>query len=157
MPETRLFEEKYFGVERFDRTCDGKIHTVSAAGLLNADYRIPSLDYLELMKLCHILTKNMEEVYELFRLMAFNVAIKNRDDHAKNFSFQLLDKEWKLSPAYDLLPGSGFNGFHTTTVNGKGEPNIDDMKAVAEKVGLNKQRVSEIIQKITEQIKTFSI
>ena len=39
MPETRLFEGKYFGVERFDRTHDGKIHTVSAAGLLNVDYR----------------------------------------------------------------------------------------------------------------------
>ena len=26
MPETRLFEEKYFGVERFDRTSNGKLH-----------------------------------------------------------------------------------------------------------------------------------
>ena len=153
MPETRLFEGKYFGVERFDRTPKGKIHTVSAAGLLNADYRVPSLDYLELLKLCHILTKNMEEVYALFRIMAFNVAIKNRDDHAKNFSFQLINGEWKLSPAYDLLPSSGFNGFHTTTVNNSGEPTINDMMTVAEKAGLNKQRASEIIQRVNEQIK----
>ena len=150
MPETRLFEGKYFGVERFDRTHDKKIHTVSAAGLLNADYRIPSLDYLELLKVCHILTKNMEEVYSLFRLMAFNVAIRNRDDHAKNFSFQLINREWKLSPAYDLLPSDGFNGFHTTTVNNNGEPTNNDMMVIAEKAGLNKQRVSEIIRKIQE-------
>ena len=150
MPETRLFEGKYFGVERYDRTRDGKIHTVSAAGLLNADYRIPSLDYLELLKLCHLLTKNMEEVYDLFRLMAFNVAIRNRDDHAKNFSFQLVNKEWKLSPAYDLLPSEGFNGFHTTSVNNNGEPTINDMMIVAEKAGLNKQRVSEIIRTIND-------
>jgi len=150
MPETRLFEEKYFGVERFDRTSKGKIHTVSAAGLLNANYREPSLDYESLLKLCHILTKNMEEVYSLFRLMAFNVAIKNRDDHAKNFSFQLVGNEWKLSPAYDLLPSSGFNGFHTTTVNNNGEPTTNDMLVVAEKVGLNKQRAIEIIQEIKE-------
>jgi serine/threonine-protein kinase HipA len=141
-----------FGVERFDRTPGGKIHTVSAAGLLNADYRIPCLDYLDLLKLCHILTKNMEEVEALFRLMAFNVAIKNRDDHAKNFSFQLMDGEWKLSPAYDLLPSGGFNGFHTTTVNNSGEPTIDDMLTVAEKMGLNKHRTREIIQEITELI-----
>ncbi len=151
MPETRLFEGKYFGVERFDRTPQGKIHTISAAGLLNADYRVPSLDYLELLKLCHILTQNMEEVYALFRLMAFNVAIKNRDDHAKNFSFQLVNGEWKLSPAYDLLPGSGFNGFHTTTVNNSGEPTIEDMMTVAEKAGLNKHRASEIIREIASQ------
>ncbi len=152
MPETKLFEEKYFGVERFDRSHSGKIHTVSAAGLLNANYREPSLDYEALLKLCHILTRNMEEVYALFRLMAFNVAIKNRDDHAKNFSFQLINNEWKLSPAYDLLPSTGFNGYHTTTVNGNGEPTIKDMLVVGEKTGLNKHRTNEIIQEINEII-----
>ena len=150
MPETRLFEGKYFGVERFDRTPAGKVHTVSAAGLLGADYRVPSLDYLDLLKLCHILTKNMEEVYALFRLMVFNVAINNRDDHAKNFSFQLIEGEWRLSPAYDLLPSAGFNGFHTTTVNNNGEPNVEDMLIMAEKVGLNKQRAKEIIEMIDD-------
>lgn len=150
MPETRLFEGKYFGVERFDRTPAGKVHTVSAAGLLGADYRVPSLDYLDLLRLCHILTKNMEEVYALFRLMVFNVAINNRDDHAKNFSFQLIEGEWRLSPAYDLLPSAGFNGFHTTTVNNNGEPNVEDMLIIAEKVGLNKQRAKEIIEKIDD-------
>jgi len=152
MPETRLFEEKYFGVERFDRSPVGKIHTVSAAGLLHADYRIPSLDYHQLLKLCHILTKDMEEVYDLFRLMAFNVAIKNRDDHAKNFSFQLTNNMWKLSPAYDLLPSNGFNGFHTTTVNNNGNPTVSDMMVVAEKVGLNKHRAREIIHTISGEI-----
>lgn len=148
MPETKLFEDKYFGIERFDRSSIGKTHTVSAAGLLNADYRIPSLDYSDLLQLCHILTKNMEEVYSLFRQMVFNVAIKNRDDHAKNFSFQMINGEWKLSPAYDLLPSSGFNGFHTTTINNNGEPTKNDIIAVATKVGLNRQRAIEIIDEI---------
>ena len=152
MPETRLFESKYFGVERFDRTPHGKIHTVSAAGLLNADYRAPSLDYGGLLQLCHILTKNMEEVYALFRQMVFNVAIKNRDDHAKNFSFQLINGEWKLSPAYDLLPSSGFNGFHTTTINNNGEPTINNMMTIAAKVGLNKQQTTEIIQEVNSLV-----
>jgi len=154
MPETRLFEDRYFGTERFDRTQQGKIHTVSAAGLLNADYRIPSLDYSDLLKLCHILTNNMEEVYVLFRQMVFNVAIKNRDDHAKNFSFQLINGEWKLSPAYDLLPGSGFNGFHTTTVNTNGDPTIDDIITVGLKSGLNRQRANEIVDEIFSIVKT---
>jgi len=148
MPETRLLEGKYFAVERFDRTPQGKIHTVSAAGLLHADYRIPSLDYLDLLKLCHILTKNMEEVYALFRLMVFNVAIGNRDDHAKNFSFQLINGEWKCAPAYDLLPSAGFNGFHTTTINSNGTPTDIDMMEVADKVGLHTQRAKEIIGEI---------
>lgn len=157
MPETRLFEDKYFGTERYDRMLNGKIHTVSVAGLLGANYREPSLDYESLLKLTHILTKNMEEVYALFRMMAFNVAIKNRDDHAKNFSFQLINGEWKLSPAYDLLPSDGFNGFHTTTVNNNGDPTVDDMMIVGEKVGLNKKRINEIIQEVNDLVKTNKI
>lgn len=153
MPETRLFEGVYFGVERFDRTAQGKVHTVSAAGLLNADYRIPCLDYGDLLQLCHILTKNMEEVYALFRQMVFNVAIKNRDDHAKNFSFQLIEGEWRLSPAYDLLPSKGFNGFHTTTVNNSGEPTSKDIMAVASRVGLNKLRAKEIQDEVFTLVK----
>ncbi|MDR2585494.1 MAG: type II toxin-antitoxin system HipA family toxin [Prevotellaceae bacterium] len=149
MPETRLLNGKYFAVKRFDRAPFGKIHTVSVAGMLHADYRIPSLDYIELLKLCLILTKNMEEVYALFRQMVFNVVIRNRDDHAKNFSFQLIHNEWKCAPAYDLLPSGGFNGFHTTTVNHNGEPTARDMIAVAEKVGLHKRRALDMIEEIT--------
>jgi serine/threonine-protein kinase HipA len=148
MPETRLFEGKYFGVERFDRTPEGKIHTISAAGLLNADYRIPSLDYSTLLKVCFDLTKNIEEVYSLFRLMVFNHTISNRDDHAKNFSFQLKNGEWKLSPAYDLLPSAGFNGFHTTTINGQGEPSLSDILLVATEAGLSKQYAKNSIDEI---------
>ncbi len=140
MSETRFFEDRYLATERFDRTKEGKIHTVSAAGLLHTDYRKSSLDYEGLLKLCHILTKNMEEVYALFRQMVFNVFIKNRDDHAKNFSFQYINDKWKLSPAYDLLPSQGFNGFHTTTINGSGDPSEKDILKVAEKANLNAKR-----------------
>lgn len=148
MPETKLFEGKYFGVERFDRTPTGRIHTISAAGLLSADYRIPSLDYVDLLKVCHLLTRNIEEVYSLYRQMVFNIIIDNRADHAKNFSFQLIGDEWKLSPAYDILPSKGFNGFHTTTINNNGEPTIDDIIHVALNTGLNKQLALEIIDEI---------
>lgn len=152
MPETRLFEGKYFGVERFDRTTEGKIHTISATGLLNANFREPSLDYETLLQVCHVLTKNMEEVIKLFRIMVFNVAIKNRDDHAKNFSFQLIKNEWKLAPAYDLLPSSGFNGFHTTTVNNNGNPTNKDMIDVASRIGIPKQQAQTIIDEILSTI-----
>ena len=149
MPETKLFNGKYFGVERFDRTANGKVHTVSAAGLLHADYRIPSLDYALLLKLTLQLTKDIEQVADMFRLMVFNVVISNRDDHAKNFSFQYGGGSWRLSPAYDLLPSNGFNGYHTTTFNGKGEPTRADIFALATEVGLQKQRAENIFDEIT--------
>lgn len=155
MPETKLFEGKYFGVRRFDREGKTKIHVLSAAGLLNADFRIPSLDYQSLLTACFKLTHDIEEVYKLYRLMVFNVLIKNRDDHARNFSFMLRNGIWKLSPAYDLLPSSGFNGFHTTTIAGQGDPKRSDIQLVSESLRLNKTRAKEIYEFVEEKVNNF--
>ncbi len=150
MSETKLFDGKYFGTERFDRTSEGKVHTVSAAGLLNANYRIPSLDYSILMKLTLQLTRDMAQVLQMFRLMVFNILISNRDDHAKNFSFQYVNGSWKLSPAYDLLPSIGFNGYHTTTINGQGEPTLQDIIAVAKDGGISESDAKSIIEELMQ-------
>ena len=90
----------------------------------------------------------MQQVAQMFRLMVFNVIISNRDDHAKNFSFQYIDGNWKLSPAYDLLPSSGFNGYHTTTINGQGEPALKDVIAIATGIGLSANQAKEIIEQV---------
>ncbi len=148
MPKTKLFEQRYFGVRRFDRDSFGKTHTVSAAGLLHADFRIPSLDYGDLLNVTLQLTKDINEVKQLFRRMVFNVIISNRDDHAKNFSFQYRNGAWKLSPAYDLLPSTGFNGYHTTTVNNQGNPTLDDIIQVGNIVSISQKEAKSIFDEI---------
>lgn len=154
MAETRLFNEKYFGVERFDRLPDGlKIHTVSIAGLLRADYRIPSIDYLHIFKVAATLTTDINEIWKIFRLMAFNFLIGNKDDHAKNFAFQFKDGKWRFSPAYDLLPSQGFNGFHTTTINGIISPSEDDLIEVTVKSGLEKNEAAKELQRISNIVR----
>jgi serine/threonine-protein kinase HipA len=92
----------------------------------------------------------MEEVYSLFKQMVFNVVISNRDDHAKNFSFQYKNNQWTLSPAYDILPSAGFNGYHTTTINGQGEPKMKDILQVAADAGLSDRSVKTIIEQVIE-------
>ncbi len=148
MPETRLFEDKYFGVQRFDRTAAEKIHIVSVAGLLNADYRMPCIDYFAIFQLCNLLTHNTQEMWKLYRLMVFNFLIGNKDDHAKNFAFMYHNHEWKLTPAYDILPSEGINGYHTTTINDKIEPTKNDLIAVAVKAGLGKVQAEQIFETI---------
>jgi serine/threonine-protein kinase HipA len=61
------------------------MHTVS--GLLHSNFRLPSLDYEDLLNLTATLTKDIREVEKMYRLAVFNVMAHNRDDHAKNFSF----------------------------------------------------------------------
>lgn len=48
-------------------------------------------------------TKN---AHELFRRMVFNALISNIDDHPRNHAVIAKEKDWKLSPAYDLTPAN---------------------------------------------------
>lgn len=156
--ETRLFPSKicsgYFGTKRFDRKNGKKVHMVSASGLLETSHRLPNLDYNLLMKLTLELTKNYEDIEQLFKLMCFNVFAHNRDDHSKNFSFLFNDikKEWHLSPAYDLTYSFSFNGEHATTINGEGQnPSLDNILAVAKNIGLKENSSKEIALDIHEK------
>jgi serine/threonine-protein kinase HipA len=148
MPETALLEGKYFGVRRFDRKGKNRIHMHTASGLLYASHRFPSLDYTDLIKATLALTKNTKEAYKMFRLMIFNILTGNKDDHAKNFSFVYESGNWKLSPAYDLVPNSGFNNNHSSTVAGKGNPSLDDIYEVAKQCGLKLKLAKEIFEEV---------
>ncbi len=151
MPETMLFEDKYFGVERFDRTPNGKLHVVSVAGLIGADYRLPSIDYTHIFKVCAALTHSVAEMWKVYRLMVFNYLIDNKDDHAKNFAFIYYDENWHFAPAYDLLPSGGINGFRTTAINDSIEPAKEDLFAVAVKAGLDRKEAIEIFQEMADK------
>jgi serine/threonine-protein kinase HipA len=45
-----------------------------------------------------------EDAAELFRRMVFNALISNIDDHPRNHAVIAEEREWRLSPAYDLTP-----------------------------------------------------
>ena len=157
MPETKLFEGKFFGTERFDRSKNGKIHVTSVAGLIRADYRIPCIDYLHIFQICAQLTNDLREMWKIYRLMVFNYLIENKDDHAKNFAFMFRNGEWRLTPAYDLLPSVGFNGYHTTSINDSVNPTDRDILDVAAKAGLHVPKAKNILNEIKEIITSFNL
>ena len=160
MTETRLLSsnicEGYFGTVRFDRINeDGKkdkVHMLTAAALLEADFRAPCMDYHTLMKLTRILTRdNAIEGESMFRRMCFNVFAHNRDDHAKNFTFLYDERadKWHLSPAYDLTYSNTYFGEHTTSVDGNGaNPGEKQILNVGVQAGMKKKRCLEIIDEI---------
>lgn len=164
MAQTRLFPSErcsgYFGVKRFDRRKDAdgqenRVHMLSVSAVLETSHRIPNLDYHLLMKLTLEITKDFSEVLRLFRLMCFNVFSHNRDDHSKNFSY-LYDEQnacYRLAPAYDLTYSSSLNGEHATTVNGNGvNPGMEDILAVADKIGIGKAQAGKIARDIRDCI-----
>ncbi|MAC39435.1 MAG: phosphatidylinositol kinase [Oceanicaulis sp.] len=125
MPDVRLIEgpdeARYFATRRFDREGDARLHVHSACGLLYSDFRLPALDYRELIRLARAVTRDRREAIAMYRLAVFNVLARNRDDHAKQFSF-LMDRDgrWSLAPAYDLVFTDGPGGEHSTSVLGHG-------------------------------------
>lgn len=155
MPDVYLFPSQqgngYFAVKRFDREGNKRLHMHTVSGLLHSDFRVPSLDYEDLLTLTGSLTKDIREVEKMYRLAVFNVLAHNRDDHAKNFSF-LMNKagEWKLSPAYDLTFSSGPGGEQSTMVAGEGRnPTIKHLI----KLGIEAKLSKGVIESIIDQTK----
>lgn len=160
MPETKLFrgrtKKAYFGVKRFDRAGLTRRHMHTASGLLNADHRIPSLDYDNLFRGMLALNPDIREVQKLFRLACFNVFAHNRDDHSKNFSF-LMDAngEWSFAPAYDLTFSFGPGGEHSALVMGEGRaPGKSHLMKLAKKFQIKK--AGEIIDQVQEVISQWT-
>jgi serine/threonine-protein kinase HipA len=160
---THLFMAKkgggYFGVQRFDRQNGYRIHMHSLSGLIHADHRMPSLDYEDILRATLTLTRNMQEVEKMFRLAAFNVFAKNRDDHAKNFAF-LMDSNggWRTSPAYDLTYSRGPGGEQSTMVMGEGRsPGRKQLIQLAEKFGITKSKSTAILDQVYEAVGNWKL
>jgi len=57
----------------------------------------------ELRRVC---AEPKKQAHELFRRMVFNALISNIDDHPRNHAAIARERDWKLSPAYDLTPAT---------------------------------------------------
>lgn len=163
MPDIHLFPAKksagYFAVKRFDRNGKQRFHMHTACGLLHSDFRVPSLDYEDLIALTSALTRDAREIEKLYHLAVFNVLAHNRDDHSKNFSFLMDAKgEWKLSPAYDLTFSSGPRGEQSTMVMGEGRnPGVNHLIKLGHEAKLSKARISEIINQTQTALASWEI
>jgi len=99
-------------VRRFDRERAAKGYTrarmVSGLTLLHADEAPQgrhNWSYLLLVEeLRRVVADAKSDARELFRRICFNALISNLDDHPRNHAILAKERQWKLSPAYDLTP-----------------------------------------------------
>ena len=78
----------YGTIKRFDRINGEKVRMITAAVLLEADFRSSCADYLDLFKLTKLITfSNIKDLKQLYLRMCFNVFAHNLDDHLKNFTY----------------------------------------------------------------------
>jgi serine/threonine-protein kinase HipA len=159
MPRTRLISAQsgpgYFATERFDRKpASGRVHMLSIAGMLDADWTVPSIDYETLLGAVRGATRDEQAVLQMFRRMVFNVLAINRDDHTKQHAL-LLDRDgaWRLSPAYDLTLASGPGNEHYLAVNRRGrDVRRRDLVAVGDAQSISARDASAIIDEVAVAI-----
>ncbi len=163
VPDTRLFPgvhgQASFGIERFDRRGNERLHLHTLGGLIASDHRVPSCSYEMALKVTGTLTRNREDVDRLLRQMIFNVVTHNRDDHVRNFSF-LLDRQgaWRLSPAYDLTYSHGPSGEHSMTIAGEGKnPTLDHILSVGKEFDFKDSEIAAMIGSISNSVDRWPI
>ena len=148
-PEIRLVNDRYFSIKRFDIKEGRRIHTLTAAALLQSDFRTQSIDYVNLLALTGYLTQDPAQVEQMFRRMIFNILCDNKDDHAKNFSFLCENGKWSLAPAYDITYSpEGTKGEHATSVRYSGNPSLEDIISAGTGIRISRKRCIEIIDEI---------
>ena len=110
VPETRLLnlgkDYRTLAVKRFDRAGGRRRFYASAMTMLRKEHS-EGTSYLEIAQFLRSHGDGVHvaaDLEQLFRRVAFNVAIGNRDDHLRNHGFILGDKGWRLSPAFDMNP-----------------------------------------------------
>ena len=150
--------EKYHTLlsKRFDRTTDGRRkHFASAMTLLgltdgcNAQTGNGYLDIVDfILQHCCNVEANLRQLY---RRVAFSIAIGNSDDHFRNHGFLLTPKGWTLSPAYDLNPT--FNDHQSLLINATtNRSDLQLLLASSEEYMISKEEATRIIEEVKDGV-----
>ncbi|MEO9274593.1 type II toxin-antitoxin system HipA family toxin [Marinomonas sp. 5E14-1] len=142
-----------------DELRSGRLHMHSACGLLNADFRSPSLDYSDLIKASRQLCKSPAAGQLQFRRAIFNLFAANQDDHSKNWAFlQADDGQWQPAPFYDITYSPHPFNEHATAFAGHGKaPTLKVMQKLAASAGFtNWNDAKHVIQEVSEALSQFT-
>lgn len=148
------------------KTSTGRYHMMSACGLLDAPFRQPSLDYVDLIKATRLLC-GVVQAQQLTKRALFNFLLVNQDDHSKNFAFLADDNDnWQLSPCYDIVYSPSAYGEHMTAFAGNGKyPNKNAITQMALQAGFSNSKplyamldeIYEVAQSFAKRAKVYGV
>jgi serine/threonine-protein kinase HipA len=166
MSDCRLHHEggrSHFMTRRFDRTTDGKkLHMQSLAALRHYDFNAAgAYSYEQAIETIRLLDLPPVDIEQQFRRAAFNLFIRNQDDHVKNIAF-LMDRSgaWRLSPAFDVAyaynPSGAWTSRHQMSLNGKRAGfDVEDIVAFGAVCGFKRRRTLNLIREIAERVRDW--
>lgn len=153
--------EKYHTLlsRRFDRNTNGRrIHFASAMTMLgltdgsNAQSGNGYLDIVDfILQNCCQVNENLQELY---RRVAFNIAVHNTDDHFRNHGFLLTSQGWTLAPAYDMNPT--LNDYQSILINSTtNESNLQILLDSSEQYMINRNDAEKIIDEVVGSLQQW--
>lgn len=163
VPQWQLIEAPEAGawlsMRRFDCSRDhpdaGRYHVHTLCGLLDADFRLPSIDYEDLIKASQVLCQNPAVGKVQFARAMFNLFAVNLDDHSRNWSFLMSDDgQWQPAPFYDVTFSPNPHDEHTSAYMGYGkQPPLRVVQQLAKQANFSnwkqaKEEISRIIDAI---------
>ncbi len=163
VPEMHLLSlpgQKYHTLlsKRFDRDGEQRIHFASAmtlCGLQDGADASTGNGYLDIVD---VIVGNagfedpQEALEQLYRRVAFSVAIRNHDDHFRNHGFLLTERGWVWSPAYDLNP-TDFSTQSLLISRDSNESSLEVLLAAAGDYMLCVDRAQQIIDEVCVAMK----
>ena len=148
-------------LERFDIAGASRHHLITANGLLKepASQRDPGQTF-RYDDVCLLLQKYSvdieQDLMQLLRLMLFNRAIHNTDDHERNFSLINCGQGYRLAPAYDLVPSLAIGEYHAAGyANQAYPPRPGEALKMGRIFGLSHGVVGEIAEAVAEAVRRW--
>ena len=146
-----------FCVQRFDRAHRTRRFYASAMTLLRKDQSEGS-SYLELAQFIRSRGDAAHadaDLAQLFRRVAFNVAVGNRDDHLRNHGFILGSTGWRLAPAFDLNPNIDKSEHVLNLDDVDNRPSLQTVLATGAFYGLAPPRAREIVDEVVRTVRDW--
>jgi len=163
MAESRI--EKILGkhhtflTKRFDRDNGERVHFASAMTMTannEGTIRENPASYLDIAEFIQFSGANpKQDLEQLWRRMAFNIAISNTDDHLRNHGFILTPKGWILSPAYDINPSIDKSGLALNIDTHNNELDFELAKSVGEYFQLSEREMNTILKEVKTAVATW--
>ncbi len=143
-----------FCVQRFDRVEGARRFYASAMTLLRKEHS-EGTSYLELAQFLRSKGDGAHagsDLEQLFRRVAFNVAVGNRDDHLRNHGYVLGANGWRLAPAFDVNPNIDKAEHVLNIDDADSRPSLQTVLTTARFYGLSAQRANQIVEEVASAV-----
>lgn len=143
-----------FCIRRFDRVKDRRRFYASAMTLLRKEHS-EGTSYLELAQFLRTQGDAAHadaDLAQLFRRVAFNVAVGNRDDHLRNHGFVLGETGWRLAPAFDVNPNIDKAEHVLNLDDADNRPSLETVLGTAMFYGLSSDQARQVVEEVAAAV-----